>query len=71
MPLIGLSSELVDGFEPHGLIHLRYTAVRHGDQPASEHAVGRVYPGWWVLGGCWVGTIPGTNPAAQFEAYLR
>ena len=42
-PLIGPPSELVDGFEPHGLIYLR--TVRHGGmvQPGGEE---EVYPGW-------------------------
>ena len=65
-----LASELADGLEPHDHI---YTAVPHRcSTPMTEEyrgAVGRVYPGW-VAGWCREGTIPGTKPAGQIEAYL-
>ena len=53
-----LSSELLDGLEPHGLIwsmapiRTRVAVVRVGEG---------VYPGWCGWGGYREGTIPGTT----------
>ena len=57
-PLIRSPSELSYGFEPHDLIYLRSMTVLCGTGAAAWAGIG--VPGVG-LGGCRVGTIPGTN----------
>ena len=65
VPLIRPSSELVDGFEPHGLFCSSRTAA--GGTADARHS------GWWGRGvpgvvqwvGTWEGAIPGTNMGTQ------
>ena len=54
-PLIGSSSELSDGLEPHDTIT---TAVPHRARDTVLPGRGRVYPGWCRQGGYWEGGIP-------------
>ena len=66
-PLIRPSSDLSDGFEPHGLI-LPAGRTPRISASAGECCTG-VYLGVVRLGGYREGAIPG-NPAYQIEAYL-
>ena len=63
-PLIRLPSELVDGFEPHGTILPRGTAV---GGTADAWQGGRVYPGWCG----WVGTWGGLYRVLPSRGHLR
>ena len=45
VPLICLSSELVDGLEPHD--HIGYD-LRPDHDRAMRCRMGGVYPGWWA-----------------------
>ena len=67
VPLIGPSSELTDGSEPHGHIPQRGQHGVPGQLVACRHGV---YPGWCRLGGYREGGIPGNPTGVIFEAYL-
>ena len=60
VPLMGPSSELTDGLEPHGHILLQDTATARTGSHAGDGR-GCTRGGGWV--GTGRGTIPGTNPA--------
>ena len=67
MPLIGFSSELVDGLEPHDLnLPVRWSS----HSPASQCGGEVVYPGWCRSGGYREG-YTGYPVEPSFEAYLR
>ena len=65
-PLIGPSSELGDGLEPHARFRSTVRGVRHGSSGAGREGCTRGGAGWVVPGGCYTG-----YPAdGRFEAYL-
>ena len=70
VPLMGRSSELFDGSEPHDHICSAVIARAHCSHEYSGMLEGRGVPGVVYLGGCRRGTIPGTNPPVDPEAGL-
>ena len=62
-PLIGSSSELVDGSEPHGQFTLSVRHALHADGvPVGGGVPGVVQTGWYREG-----AIPGTQPSRHLR----